>query len=159
MPRIHLFYVIVPLLMVVGMFLPVVSYDLYSGGVFSSNRQLTEEHVLENGLDKFFCYVPLLIALLTTIISNINRSTGTAIAGLILMLLTTLYLPLEAFGLTFTLFGPRRNTDVEIGYWINVLCTISFVVFMIYEIINRRRQSNRMSKEITHSSKDLLDDF
>lgn len=158
MPKFNIFYIIIPLLMTGSLFLPVVKYDVYTGGFFSTNTLMTE-NVKENGLNNLFCYFPLFMALLTTLIANVSRVPGTAIAGLVIMSVTVLYMPFEAFILTFTLFGAHRNKEVDIGFYLMLLSVLGFVTLMIIETVKRRRAKKRNTMSDIMNTSDLLDDF
>jgi len=70
-----------------------------------------------------------------------------------------LYMPVEAFFLTFNLFGPHSNKQVDLGFYLMVLFVLAYVALMIVEILRRRRLKKLKPTEDLYSSTDLLDDF
>lgn len=158
MTKFNPFYLIFCSGIALSLFLPHLEYDLYTGGLFNSN-ELIEENIHENGLKNWFSFVPLITAIGTLLLANLYRSLGTAITGLVIMTLTLVYMPLEAFALTFDLFGPRKNETVQIGYYLKALFVLGYIVFMIVEVIKRAKERRQVKKAKFSTESDLLDDF
>src|SRR5690606_18239738 len=106
MRKMTIIHISIVALLLLCLFLPHVKYDLYQGGFFST-RQLVRKGVVESGLQHLYFYVPVFFAILCCVLVNVYRAVGTAIAGLVLMALTLLYMPFEGFFLVLNIFGPK----------------------------------------------------
>jgi len=140
-----------------SLFLPWTKHDLYTGGLFST-LSLVKTDVIKAGLYYEGTYVVLLAMIIISAVQLIIRNLGTAIIGLVLAVGQVLYMPLLAFGLTFTLFGSERNIELQIGYYICALSVVVYFGFAIWNLVyvNRKRKSKT---EKLIPNEDLLDDF
>jgi hypothetical protein len=142
----------------VSLFLPYKEYDLhYNNGIFGSGG-LKESGVQESGINLIESIVPLIVLILTSFMALIARNLATAIVGLILSILLVLYLPFEAFVLTFTIFSPKKDVHVQIGFYISVLAILSYLVFTILHLIQVSRERKKTVK-VKAVETDILDDF
>lgn len=157
MRKMTIIHISIVALLLLCLFLPHLKYDLYQGGFFS-NRTLIRKGVVESGFKNIYSYVPVFFAVLCCVLVNVYRVVGTAIAGLVLMALTLLYMPIEGFSLVFDLFGPKSNQTLEIGYFLKVLLVAGYLAFMIVELVLRVRERRRTRKNV-QTNVDLLDDF
>jgi hypothetical protein len=152
-----LIYYAFPFLIACTLFLPHHVYDLYTGGIFSS-RELVQKNVKESGLAYFFCFIPFISVLGSSLMATLHKSVATSIVALVLTCLTLLYMPFEAFALTFNIFGPEKNSHVGIGYWLKTLLLLLFLGYIIYDLVVRVKEKRKNKSEIRTES-DLLDDF
>lgn len=139
--RIPFYHYICYGVLLLSMALPYRQYDLYSGGWFSTNT-LVQSSVQDSGLEFEFCYVLVIAMLATSLILVIQRNLATAIIGLIFSFGMVLFLPLLAFALTFSLFGPERNMELKVGYAMGALSVLTYFGFTIVHlvfVVKRRR--------------------
>lgn len=153
-----LYHFIIIGIVLVSLFLPYKEYDLYySNGIFGSGA-MQEAGVQEAGINLIESIIPLIVLILTSFTVLISRNLATAIVGLILSILLVLYLPFEAFVLTFTIFSPKKDVHVQIGFYISVLAILSYLVFTILHLIQVSRERKKTVK-VKAVETDLLDDF
>lgn len=156
--KIPVYHFIIIGVVLASLFLPYKEYDLYySNGIFGAGS-LKETDVQEAGINLIESIIPLIILILTSFMVLIARNLATAIVGLILSILLVLYLPFEAFILTFTLFSPKKDVHVDIGFYISVLAILSYLVFTILHLIQVSRERKKTVK-VKAVETDLLDDF
>jgi hypothetical protein len=156
--KIPVYHFIIIGVVLASLFLPYKEYDLYySNGIFGAGS-LKESGVQEVGINLIESIIPLIILILTSFMVLIARNLATAIVGLILSILLVLYLPFEAFILTFTLFSPKKDVHVDIGFYISALAILSYLVFTILHLIQVSRERKKTVK-IKAVETDLLDDF
>ena len=67
-----------------------------------------------------------------------------------------LYMPMLAFIITFELFSPRRNVEVELGYMIAV---IAVLVFFGASIVELRKAVRAHRNQKPRPTVELLDDL
>ena len=156
--KIPVYHFIIIGFVIASLFLPYKEYDLYySNGIFGAGS-LKEADVQEAGINLIESIIPLIILILTSFMVLIARNLATAIVGLILSILLVLYLPFEAFILTFTLFSPKKDVHVDIGFYISLLAILSYLIFTILHLIQVSRERKKTVK-VKAVETDLLDDF
>ena len=156
--KIPVYHFIIIGFVIASLFLPYKEYDLYySNGIFGAGS-LKEADVQEAGINLIESIIPLIILILTSFMVLIARNLATAIVGLLLSNLLVLYLPFEAFILTFTLFSPKKDVHVDIGFYISLLAILSYLIFTILHLIQVSRERKKTVK-VKAVETDLLDDF
>lgn len=137
-----------------SLFLPYKSFDYYTGGLFGTT--LAEENLKESGLEHPEAYIPPAAMLIAVVILLLARNMATAIINLILSFGIVLYMFLLAFILTFEIFSPRRNIDVESGFYLASLAALTFFIMSIVHLIRVIRERRNARPAIAD---DLLDDL
>ena len=160
--RIPIYHYISIGLMLLTLFLPYRTYDLYAGG-FWQTSSLIEENVHELGMEVELVYGLIATLILTSVTMLVKRNLATAIIGLIMSFGMVLFLPLLAFALTFHLFGPSRNEELGLGYMIAVVTVISYFGFaishLVYTVKQRKEAKKNPANQRSFEKTDLLDDF
>lgn len=159
--RVPVYHIACFVIVVLSLFLPYASHDEYTGGWFTSNRQLVANDVMKSGWDyiEVTFVAPVAILLLSTIMVAI-RNRATAIIGVIFSFFIILWMPIVAFVLTFNLFG--SDDRIQLGYLICVVTVVTYFGFnigsLVYEVRQYRRNGNRKPNDVVLDDGDLLDD-
>ncbi len=87
----------------------------------------TDEKIYKAGFNEVFSFGQFVIYLIVLLVSCIRKNRATAIISFVLCFAFGIYFVILAFVLTFTLFDPWYNSHVSIGFWLCVLCAVSFM--------------------------------
>lgn len=136
-------------LLIITLFLPYVEILSES---YSQNGNLINSK-LKSGIELEETYPMIIGFLIMLVIVNISKNYATAITGFIINTLILLSMPVLAFFLIFTIFGPEKI--LKLGFSIASLIIITNFIILIIHMVQMRRK-NRLK---TSRSSDILDDF
>ncbi len=138
---------------IISLFLPYKSFDYYTGVGLSN---IVDENVRMAGVELVGTYIMVGLMILGLVPLFIKRNRAMAIISLVMAAFNVLYMPMLAFIITFELFSPRRNVEVELGYMIAV---IAVLVFFGASIVELRKAIRAHRNQKPKPSVDLLDDL
>jgi hypothetical protein len=143
-------------LVALSLLLPYIQYDLQGGG-FWGGGPITKRNIQESGLEHPESYITLAFIAFASFIALIKRHLATAIISLIISVGGLLYMPILAFALTFTLFGPKTNMRVQWGFLIAALTMLTYVSLMIANLVYVNRERKQGYKSSLENN-DIIDD-
>lgn len=138
---------------IISLFLPYKSFDYYKGVGLSN---IVDENVRMAGIELVGTYIMVGLMILGLVPLFIKRNRAMAIISLVMAAFNVLYMPMLAFIITFELFSPRRNVEVELGYMIAV---IAVLVFFGASIVELRKAVRAHRNQKPKPTLDLLDDL
>lgn len=160
MKHILIYSITTIVIILLSLFLPYESHDLYSGGIFKADIML-RTGLTTTGFSHVAAYFPALFIIICLVIIKLNENVATAVVALILSFGSLIYMGFLAIALQFhiNIFNGPRNYELAIGYYIALMAVLGYIIITIIHLFHviRKRKVVKLSVNAV-TNKDLLDD-